>query len=126
MSMSADEQAIRDVISRWMKASQAGDVETVLGLMTDDVIFMTPGREPFDKKAFASTSRQMAGVKMEGTSDPVEIRVLGDWAWVRNHITVKITPPGGNPTTRSGYTLTLFARQPDGRWLLARDANLLT
>jgi ketosteroid isomerase-like protein len=26
---------------------------------------------------------------------------------------------------RSGYMLTLFRKNPDGRWLLARDANLL-
>lgn len=123
--MSADEQAIRDVIHRWMQASQAGDIETVLSLMTDDVVFMTPGREPFGKEAFASQSTQMSDVKIEGTSQPAEIKVLGDWAWVRNHITVKITPPGGNPKTRSGYTLSIFTRQPDGRWRLARDANLL-
>ncbi len=35
--MSRDELAIRDLIATWMKASQAGDLETVLGLMTDDV-----------------------------------------------------------------------------------------
>ena len=27
--------------------------------------------------------------------------------------------------SRSGYTLTIFMRQPNGQWLLARDANLL-
>jgi ketosteroid isomerase-like protein len=27
---------------------------------------------------------------------------------------------------RGGYTLTILKKQPDGRWLLARDANLLT
>jgi len=26
---------------------------------------------------------------------------------------------------RAGYTLTVFRRQPDGRWLLWRDANLM-
>jgi uncharacterized protein (TIGR02246 family) len=63
---------------------------------------------------------------MQGTSDIKEIEVLGDWAWVRNHITVTMTPPGGVPVKRSGYTLTILKKQPDGRWLLARDANLLT
>ena len=27
---------------------------------------------------------------------------------------------------RSGYTLTLLRKEPDGRWVLFRDANLLT
>jgi len=27
---------------------------------------------------------------------------------------------------RAGYTLTILRKGPDGRWRLARDANLLT
>ena len=45
--MSPDERAIRELVDIWMKASRAGDTETVLGLMSDDVVFMVPGREPF-------------------------------------------------------------------------------
>lgn len=123
--MSADERAIRDLINRWMLSSQTGDVDTVLSLMTDDVVFMTPGREPFGKAEFASQSKNMTGVKLQVESTPVEIKVLGDWAYVRSHLTVKMTPPNGEPKTRTGYTLTIFMRQPNGQWLLARDANLL-
>jgi uncharacterized protein (TIGR02246 family) len=123
---SRDEQAIRNVIDQWMRASEAGDVNTVLSLMTDDVVFMTVGREPFGKEAFAESSRKMQGVKMKAVSDPVEIKVLGDWACVRNHIKVTMTPPGGEASTRSGYTLTIFTKGPDGAWKLSRDANLLS
>ena len=63
---------------------------------------------------------------MEGTSDIREIKVLGDWAYLRNYITMTMTPPGGDPVRRAGYTLTILRREPDGKWLLARDANLLT
>jgi uncharacterized protein (TIGR02246 family) len=48
--MSEDERAIREVVATWMRASKAGDVETLLDLMTDDVIFMAPGRPPFGKR----------------------------------------------------------------------------
>jgi len=123
--MSDDERAIRELVATWMAASTAGDHDTVLGLMTDDVVFMVPGREPFGKEAFAAASKA-AGPKMtEGTADIVELHVLGDWAWLHNRLRVTITPPGGSPTTRSGYTLTILRKGPDGRWLLARDANLL-
>jgi len=30
------------------------------------------------------------------------------------------------PVSRSGYTLTLFRKNDDGKWRLARDANLVT
>jgi uncharacterized protein (TIGR02246 family) len=123
--MQDDERAIRELIATWMAASRAGDYDAVLGLMTDDVVFMVPGREPFGKQAFAAASKGMPGLRIEGTSDIVELEVLGGWAWLRNRLTVTMTPPGGAPTTRAGYALTILRKEPDGKWLLARDANLL-
>ena len=55
--MSPDERAIRELVDTWMKASRAGDTATVLNLMSDDAIFMVPGREPFGKDAFAASSK---------------------------------------------------------------------
>jgi uncharacterized protein (TIGR02246 family) len=124
--MSPDERAIRELVDTWMKASRAGDTETVLGLMSDDVIFMVPGREPFGKQTFAANSRSMDGVNLEGSADIRELKVLGDWAYLRNFIEITVTPPGGAPVRRSGFTLTVLRKEPDGRWLLARDANLVT
>jgi uncharacterized protein (TIGR02246 family) len=125
-STANDERAIRDLVATWMAASQAGDTAKVLSLMADDVIFQVPGREPFGKEAFANMSQGMKGVRMEGTSDIRELRVLGDWAYLRNHITITVTPPGGKPMKRAGYTLTILRKQTNGQWLLSRDANLVT
>jgi uncharacterized protein (TIGR02246 family) len=123
--MSEDERAIRELVATWMKASQDGDLATVLGLMADDVVFMVPGREPFGKEAFAAALQGMKDVRMEGTSEIRELKMLGDWAYLRNHIQMTMTPPGGKPVKRSGYTLTILRKEPEGRWVLARDANLL-
>jgi uncharacterized protein (TIGR02246 family) len=123
--MTDDERAIRNLVETWMQASQAGDTAQVLSLMADDVIFQVPGREPFGKEAFASMSQGMKGIRMQGTSEIRELRVLGDWAYLRNHISLTITPPGGKPMRRAGYTLTIL-RKDNGNWLLARDANLVT
>ena len=129
-SITNDERAIRDLVATWMAASRAGDTAKVLSLMADDVIFQVPGREPFGKAAFAAMSQKMSDgmtdVRMEGSSDIRELRVLGDWAYLRNHITITVTPPGGKPVKRAGTTLTILRKETDGRWLLARDANLLT
>ena len=123
--MSEDERAIRDLIATWMTASKTGDHDSVLALMTDDVVFMVPGREPFGKAEFAAASKGMQGMSIEGTSDIVELQVVGDWAYLRNRLQMTLTPPGGAPRTRSGYTLTVLRKEPDGKWRLARDANLL-
>lgn len=125
--MTTDERDIRELIDRWMAATRAGDLPTMLSLMTDDVLFMTPGQPPFGKQVFAAASEKMKDLRIEGTSDIQEIQVLGDWAYLRNHLTMTVTPPGGaKPMRRSGYTLTILRKEPDGEWRLARDANLLT
>ena len=123
--MTADERAIRVVIATWMRASAAGDIATVLSLMTDDVVFLVPGQEPFGKDAFAAASIGMKGLGLEGKSDPREIEVLGDWAFVLNHLEIAMTADG-TTVRRKGYTLSIFRKGSDGRWRLARDANLLT
>jgi uncharacterized protein (TIGR02246 family) len=126
-TMTDDERAIRELVDTWFSASQAGDLPTVLSLMTDDVVFMVPGQEPFGKEAFEAISEEMETVQIEGTSDVQEIQVLGDWAYLRNYIKMTMTlPDGSRPVRRSGYTLTLLRKESDGRWRLARDANLLT
>jgi uncharacterized protein (TIGR02246 family) len=125
--MTDDERAICNLVETWMVASKAGDLSTVLSLMADDVVFMVPGRKPFGKEAFAAASDGLKDVRVEGSSDIQEIEILGDWAYLRNYLDVTITPPdGGKPVSRSGYTLTILRKMPNGKWVLKRDANLMT
>jgi uncharacterized protein (TIGR02246 family) len=127
MGMTEDERAIRSVVGTWMSATKSGDLATVLSLMTDDAVFMVPGQDPFGKEAFAAAAEKMKDVQIEGVSRIEEICVLGAWAFLRNHLTVTVIPrEGGSPARRSGYTLTIMRKGNDGRWRLARDANLLT
>lgn len=123
--MEDDERAIRGMIDEWMAASKAGDTKAVLEMMTDDVIFMTPGREPFGKAEFEAASDSMRGFRLDGHADVREVSVLGDWAWVRNHLEIRVTPPDGETSQRSGFTLTILRKGADGRWRLFRDANLV-
>ena len=124
--MSDDERAIREAIATWMRASAEGDTETVLSLMADDVVFFVAGRPPFGKEEFAAAQGGLAGTRIEGTSNVREVIVSGDWAFCSTDLTVVMTPADGAPMRRSGNTLSVFRRLPDGRWVLARDANLLT
>jgi uncharacterized protein (TIGR02246 family) len=124
---SPDEQAIRDLIDTWMRASLAGDHETVLNLMTEDVIFMLPGQQPFGKEAFRAATQGQQKFRIEGSSDIQEIQVLGDWAYMRNYLEITMSPlDGGTAIQRSGYTLSVLRKKADGKWRLARDANLMT
>jgi uncharacterized protein (TIGR02246 family) len=125
--MTPDERAIRDIIARWLEASAAGDTSTVLSLMSDDVVFLVAGRPPFGKAEFAAASNGLATHRIETASDIREVVVSGDLAYARSQLTVTMTPlAGGASMRRSGPTLSIFRRLGDGRWVLARDANLLT
>lgn len=127
--MNADEMQIRELVRRWLEASRTGDVEAVLKLVADDVVFLVAGREPMRKAEFAALAlrpRGDGGSTVEATSEIQEIRVSGDWACMWTKLKMVARPPGGGPpSVQAGTTLSVL-RKEGGRWLLARDANLLT
>jgi len=127
--MASDEQQIRDLVATWMSATKAGDIATVLSLMTDDVVFLVAGQQPFGKEHFAAAMKPAnAGIpmpKIDGHSEIQEVRVAGDLAYMWSRLTVDVTMPDGKVMKRAGNTLSVF-RKSAGRWQLARDANLLT
>ena len=122
---SSDESSIRLLVKRWMEASSRGDIEGILELMSEDVVFMVPGREPFGKEEFAAILRAMNDAEVEGRAEIRELMLLGDWAWIRNYIEVTVRPQGGEPVHRSGYTLSILKKGSDGQWRLERDSNLV-
>lgn len=121
-----DEDEIRKLVDTWLTATKAGDSETVLGLMTEDAVFLVPGQEPFGKPAFAEASKAQseASVEFDGKSEILEIKVLEDWAYTLTRLRVTATRRGTPPMVRSGHTLTIL-RKDAGKWKIARDANLL-
>jgi uncharacterized protein (TIGR02246 family) len=127
--MQPDEEQIRQLIATWMAATQSGDVDTVLNLVAEDAVFLVAGRPPMRKAEFARQSRAQAaqgGPKFEGSSEIQEITVLTDWAFMWTKLTVVATPADGSPPVeRAGHTLTILKRE-GGKWVLARDANLLS
>lgn len=127
--MLSDEDQIRALVQTWQSASKAGDVDSVLSLMTDDVVFLVAGRPPMHKAEFAALSHVPLGSpspSVEGTAEIQEVQVSGDMAFAWTKLSVRVTPPGaGVSMERAGHTLTVF-RRVGGTWLLARDANLLS
>jgi uncharacterized protein (TIGR02246 family) len=124
--MSDDERAIRELVATWMTATRAGDTPTLLRLMSDDMIFMVPGQPPFGKEAFAAPPAAGQSMSVDGHAEVLEVQVAGEWAYLRNHIEVTVTTEGEPPARHSGYTLSILHKEPDGRWVLTRDANLVT
>ena len=126
--MNADEQAIRDLVAHWHSATVAGDVETVLGLMAEDVVFLVAGHPPMKGRSnFEKQLREvLATHRIKSSGEVQEVEVSGDLAYCWTLLDVRITPTAsGSSSARSGSSLSILRKQSDGSWLLVRDANLL-
>jgi uncharacterized protein (TIGR02246 family) len=126
--MTADEQAIRNLVALWHSATVAGDVDTVLGLMAEDVVFLVSGRPPMrGRSAFESGLRKLLTThRVESTGEVQEVEVSGNLAYCWTELKVRIVPQaGGNAATRAGSALSILRKQASGSWVVVRDANML-
>lgn len=126
--MGPDEREIREVHSTWIDALNAGDLARLLTLMADDVVFLNPGQAPFGRDGFyANFSAAHQQVRIRCISELEEVVVVGEVAYTRSRDALSVTPrAGGEATQFAGYRITIYREQPEGRWLLARDAHTLS
>jgi len=109
--------------------NRKGDVDTVLGLMAEDVVFLVAGKEPMrGRGAFEQALRGLLKqYRIESSGEIQEIEVSGNLAYSWAHLKVQVIPlSGGNAPVREGSTLSIFRKEPQGSWVILRDANLLT
>ena len=130
--MASDEQAIRELHSTWIDAVNAGDLVRLLTLMADDVVFLSPGRAPFGRDGFSAVfPAAHKQSRINCISELEEVVVVGEVAYTRAADSLSVTPRdsrerGGEAMQLAGHRLTVYRKQPDGRWLLARDAHTLS
>jgi uncharacterized protein (TIGR02246 family) len=67
----------------------------------------------------------MKGASVEAQAEVQEIEVFGARAYVRSRIQASLRPPSGPPRRLSGYAMSILKKDADGRWRIARDANLV-
>jgi uncharacterized protein (TIGR02246 family) len=125
--METDEQKIREVHSIWIKAVNARDLTRLLTLMMDDAVFLNPGGAPLNREGLSSKfTAAHQELLINCSSELEEVVVVGEVAYTRSHEALSVTPrAGGEATYLAGYRLTVYRKQSDGRWLLARDAHTL-
>jgi len=126
--MKNDEQKIREVHAAWINAVNAGDLARLLTLMSDDVVFLSPGQPPFGRDEFSanflSAHQQL---QIHCRSELEEIEVFDEVAYSRCQDALSVSPrSGGESTQFKGHRVTIYRKQFNGDWLLARDAHTLT
>ena len=126
--MHDDERAIRELILNWMMATIAGDVAHLKLLMADDVVFLVAGQAPMrGREAFAASfAAALEKFEIHPSSDIQEIKISGDYAYCWNQLNVTMTSKNdGAAIQRTGPALTILQKKANGRWVIARDANML-
>jgi uncharacterized protein (TIGR02246 family) len=128
MAGAQTERKIREVHSSWIDAVNSGDLVRLLASMTDDVVFLNPGQAPSGRDEFAvnfPAAHQQFRIRC--VSELEEVVVVGEVAYTRSRDALSVTPrAGGAAIQLAGHRITVYRQQPDGRWLLARDAHTLS
>src|SRR5688500_3291225 len=131
--MGPDERAIREVHSTWIDAVNAGDLVRLLSLMAVDCLFLNPGHAPLGRDGFsAAFSAAHQDVRIDCRSELEEVVVAGEVAYTRSRDTLSVAPRAGPNSIQeeaerlAGHRMTVYRKQVDGRWLLARDAHTLS
>jgi uncharacterized protein (TIGR02246 family) len=117
------EAAIRPLpIEKWCAAEKALDLDAKMALFSSDIVFLSPGAPPVvgkdNVRAFHETGWKTSQVvQCTGTVD--EVKVLGDWGFVRGTFSGQSKSADGSVTPYSGKYINVV-RQEDGHWKIAR------
>ena len=118
-----DVAAIHELFQRYDDAINAGDAESWMTLLTDDVLWMVPNQATLVSKEAVRTRVQpfFDQLDMEHTNTLEEIEGAGEWAFVRGTYTFRVTPKAGGETSEEiGKIIYILGRQSDGSWKVAR------
>jgi len=126
--MNPDERAIRELHTTWIDAVNSGNLARLLTLMSEDVVLLNPGGAPLGRDEFPTgftAAHQHSWIRC--ISDLKEVVIVGDVGYTVCRDSLSVTPrAGGAAVELTGHRLTVYRKQSDGRWLLARDAHTLT
>jgi uncharacterized protein (TIGR02246 family) len=119
-------KAIHELSKGWIEAVKAKDLDRLLTLVTDDVIFLPSSGPPIKgKDAVGGLYRALfTQFDIDQTADNEEIVLTGEWAFSWGAETLTLSPlQGGSPVRLHGKGLAILRRQQDGSWKFARGIN---
>lgn len=118
----AEESALKAITSAWLTAYNAGDVEKIVAMYTEDAVLMPPhapvarGRAAIRAFLTADTAAaKAAGVKL--VPGAATAGIAGETGWESGSYTIA---DASGATVDSGSYLSV-ARKSNGTWLLFRD-----
>ncbi len=106
-------------------ALNGNDADAWVACFAPDAVQMPPNDPPNvgTEHIRAWSSGMLAAFRAEVSLDSDEVELAGyDWAFERGTYTIALNPKaGGTPIHDTGKYLTIYQRQTDHSWLMARD-----
>jgi uncharacterized protein (TIGR02246 family) len=116
-------KSFNEMAERWNAALNAGELDAVAELLTDDYVMMEPDRPAIEgKEAFLAYLRALLEENdIQDAKNVVgEVRLAGDWAVVQGTYTAVRTPKAtGEPINITAKWVDIRELQPDGSWKYA-------
>ena len=119
----ADHEAIRTLETEIYAAENAGNLDAFMSFVDEDPVWLPPNESAItDRQAIREWIRPYLedyDILEEATGQ--EVRVLGDWGYIRAHWTFAMIPKAGGETiTDEGKSIWIVRRQDDGTWRISR------
>jgi len=124
-AVSADDPAAHQAHEAYVTAINSNDLDTLLGVLTDDVVFLAPQEPVMVGKAAVKPWLEgyLKAFKTHWDKPVQEFVISGEWAFERYSYKSSDTPlAGGALVEDTGWGLVIYHRESDGKWRVARDA----
>jgi uncharacterized protein (TIGR02246 family) len=123
-----DVREIRAIAYRWTAAVEAGDIEQLAQLMTDDIVVIHGnGRLVCGRTAvIKDIAHSLHDFSVRQTVEWEETIVAGEWAFDRATVHTVISPRRGGDTKEfDSRSVTILRRHTDRGWCVARVIGVL-
>ena len=121
-------QEIRRVAVRWTAAVEAGDIERLGALMTEDIVVIHGiGRLVCGREAVLSDfARSLQDFTIQQSVESEETIVAGEWAFDRAKVHTAISSRKGSETKQvDSRSVTILRKQSGLGWLVARVVGVI-
>ena len=126
--MKTDMEKIEELHQTDMKASKANDLDTLLGLWTEDGVMIRAEGEPVIGKKAMTEAMESYREELKNITitqyiiDFKEVKIIGDHAyeWGEFHHKYFTKDNPGKELEETGRLMRILRRLPDGQWKVAR------
>jgi uncharacterized protein (TIGR02246 family) len=125
MVQAAEAQLLLERDAQWAAAAEQRDIERILEFFTEDAILYPPGLPVVAGKSalrnYVQTSLAIPGFHITWRSTEARVSPDGQLAYLLGQNAVTAPGPHGELQTSHGRGVTVWRREPDGKWRCAVD-----